>query len=352
MDDTKQLLTRFQGKELKTLKPEVQASTARYSPCGKLLAAAMYDARVRRWDVTTNECVERTPVAGHQGWCTDVAFQPAGELAFSADSWGQIQAWPYLAEEAKPTWANATAHDGWVRSLAVSGDGKTLASSGKDKFVRLWSTTTGEKLGEWKSEHDPYCLAFAPDGTSMFVGDDRGLTRQVKLDGGLVREFAAAELYTLSRLQDVGGVRCLAMNKEGTTLAVGGTIPKNGATITGIPLVVLFDIATGERREKIELGDTADVNVVDLHLHDAGFVVAVTCGSPGKGQLLYWRPTDKEPFYREKKYANPQSISWRSDGKQFAVVATNGGSNGNGRSLKDGKYVGNHSPIYLLQLPE
>lgn len=352
MEETKQLLARFQGKEIKALKPEVQASVARYSPCGKILAAAMYNGTIRCWDATTEEFRERAAVTGHSGWSTDVVFQPHGELAFSCDSWGKLQSWIYLAEEFQPAWQHATAHDGWVRALAVSPDGKTVVSCGMDQFLRLWNAATGEKQGEWKTTHDPYCVSFAPDGESLFLGDERGITKQCQLDSKVLREFNASELYTLSRLQDVGGVRCLSISKDGKTLAVGGTIPKNGGTVTGPPLVVTFDIATGERKQKIELGDTADVNVVDLFLHEAGFYVVVTCGSPGKGQLLYWRPEDKEPFYREKKYANPQSVSLRPDGKQLAILATNTGSNGNGRTLRDGKYLGNHSPIHVLQLPD
>ena len=36
----------------------------------------------------------------------------------------------------------------------------------------------------------------------------------------------------------------------------------------------------------------------------------------------------------------------------LAIVATNKGSNGNGRRLdENGQYIGNHSPIHILQMP-
>ena len=77
----------------------------------------------------------------------------------------------------------------------------------------------------------------------------------------------------------------------------------------------------------------------------------ITYGTPGQGQLMYVRPEEKAPFLTEKKLANPHSLSWHPDGKQFAVAATNGGSNGNGRPVgKDGKYLGNKSPIHLFAI--
>ncbi len=40
------------------------------------------------------------------------------------------------------------------------------------------------------------------------------------------------------------------------------------------------------------------------------------------------------------------------DGKQFALSSTNRASNGNGRRLdKEGNYVGNYSPVHVMQLP-
>lgn len=350
MNDAPAVSPDVKPKELKVLKTDVQLSAARYSPCGKTLAAPTLDGRVLRWEVSGEDITERAAVTGHHGWCTAVAFGSDGETAFSADSHGKICAWPFAAEAPQPKWSQPVAHDGWVRDLAVSPDGGTLATCGKDKKVRLWSTADGAKRAEWDGDGDVYCLAFAPDGGSLFTGDDRGVIRRRKPDGELIREYAAAELYTLSRLQDVGGVRCLAIARDGKSVFAGGTIPKGGATITGVPLLLAFDVESGAQTQRVELGDATQVNVVDLYLHADGYVAVVTNGSPGQGQLLLWRPGEKEPFFKEKKMANIQSLSFRSDGNQFALVATNGGSNGNGRVVKDGKYVNNFCPVHVWSL--
>jgi WD40 repeat protein len=352
MDETNDLLARFQPKETKLLSADPQVTLARYTPCGRQLVAASFDGRVRRWNVESDDVPELPALGGHQGWCTALAFRGGGELLFSADSWGEIRCWNYGAEAAEPKWRRAQAHDGWIRDLAVSPDGSLLASCGMDKKLRLWSCEDGRDKAEFAATgNDLFCIRFHPDGKSLFVGDDRGLIRQLALDGATIRDFDASALYTLSRLQDVGGVRCMTLDKEGKLLAVGGTTPANGGTVTGIPTAFIFDVATGEQKHKLQVGDPQDVNFVDLHLHEAGFLVAATCGTPGKGRFFYLRPEDKAPFFESKKVVNCQSLSLRPDGKQLALVGTNGGSNGNGRSLKDGKYPGNQSPIQLYSVP-
>lgn len=349
--------------ELKTVVADPQLVVARYSPCGRVLAGASYDGRVRRWNSTSDEYTEIAPLEGHQSWCTAVAFRGEGDWLFSADSWGQIRAWNTverlesaaavdMAEPIPPRWKIEQAHDGWIRDLAVSPDGQTLASCAADKRVKLWSPTDGTARRELAAYgNDLFCLRFAPDGKTLLTGDDRGAVKQWSLDGSLVREFDAHELHTLSRLQDVGGVRAIAISPDGKQLAAGGAIPKNGGTVTGDPTIFLFDSNSGKRTSQIKLGEAQDVGVTDLHWLAADLLVAVTNGTPGKGKLAYVRPDKTEPVFQTTKVINCQSLSVRPDARQLAVVATNNGSNGNGRRLdKEGNYLGNQSPIHIFNL--
>ena len=58
----------------KPLNPGVQITRLRYSSDGRTLAAACFDGKVRRWDVTGKEPVELPAIPGHNGWVTTVAF--------------------------------------------------------------------------------------------------------------------------------------------------------------------------------------------------------------------------------------------------------------------------------------
>ena len=79
--------------------------------------------------------------------------------------------------------------------------------------------------------------------------------------------------------------------------------------------------------------------------------MAVTCGTPGTGQLVFVRPDEEKPFFVDTKVANPHSLCFREDSKLLCVATTNKGSNGNGRRLNaDGEYEGNSTPIELFTL--
>ncbi len=351
--DAETLKARFEPHELQVIAADPQIVGAYFSPCGTRLVAGGFDARLRRWSLEADEAVELPAVEGHNGWVQAIGFDPKGTELFSGDSWGQLRAWSWDKHHVRPAWIQQTAHDGWLRDLHVCPRGDMVATCGRDQVVRLWSTTDGSLQRELRAhEHDVYCVRFHPDGRTLVSGDDRGVVKHWNAStGACLGEFDASELYLLHRLQDVGGARVLRFDGTGGTLACGGTTPKNGGTVQGAPTILLFDVASRNLQEKLSLGAPNQCLVHDMHLHDEGFVMAVTSGTPGQGQLLFQRPGDEEPFVKTTNMPNCHSLSLHPDGSRLAVVATNRGSNGNGRRLdKDGRYPGNTSPIHLLQL--
>jgi WD40 repeat protein len=114
---------------------------------------------------------------------TSLAVSPNGRLAaFGSAIANQIvdqdyQAQIYLFNPASlQTILGTTAfldvlegHQGIVTSLAFSPGGNLLASSGYDRFIKLWDVTTGALLGQISIEDTPNSLAFSPDGTKLAV---------------------------------------------------------------------------------------------------------------------------------------------------------------------------------------
>jgi WD40 repeat protein len=317
-----------------------------------LLFAGGLDGTVRRWAASSDEPAELPPLQGHSGWVQAIAFGSDQRL-FTADSWGQLRAWACSENDATTAWSVEKAHDGWVRSVAVSPDAKRLATCGLDQTVRVWSSENGAKLMELAGHgEDVFYVAFHPDGRSLVSGDFKGVIKHWDLETGTcLRELDSRVLFKLDRLQDVGGVRCLAFDRDGTMLAAGGTTPKVGANVQGNPTILVFDWQTGMKKHSLSLGGEGDGFVYDLHFHPDGFLMAVTSGNPGSGKFLFIRPRDKEPFFVTTKMPNCHSLAVHPNGSRLAVTATNGGSNGNGRQLKDGEYPGNWSPVHIWDMP-
>jgi WD40 repeat protein len=352
--DPKAAPPQAQPKEGKTLQLDQQACIVRFSLCGKLLAAGGFDGRVHRWDATTDPLTTLPALTGHNGWVQALAFHPDGKRLFTADTWGRLCCWPYADKQPRPLWNVPQAHDGWVRQAAVSPDGKLLATCGRDAAVRLWSTEDGKKQRELTGRgEDVFCVAFHPDGKSLVSGDLKGAIQQWDLATGKGgRTFDAKVMYRYDRIQDVGGVRCLAFDRAGTTLACGGSEPKSGGFVQGAPLVLLFDWPTGKRKHLHKFGAENDGFVYDLAFHPDGFLMAVTSGQPGSGKLLFHRPGEAQPFFLTTKMANCHSLAVHPQGRRLVVSATNGGSNGNGRLLgKNKEYPGNWSPLHIWELP-
>ena len=359
-DDLASLKTRFEPKEGKPLKLDRQLNVARFTACGRFLLAAGHDGSVRRFDATTDEMAELKPIAGHNGWVQRLALPsqhgdaPAEEIVFSVDSWGQLRCGSFVDETAAPRWSNAAAHDGWILDVTLSPSGQLVATCGTDRVVRVWSTADGSKKHEFTNpEWEVLCIAFAPDEASLLAGDLSGMVRQWDLVAGKVtRELNAAELHKSDRLQEVGGVRRMIFSSDGKQLLCAGTKPKGGGNVQGVPSILVFNWDTGQVVKSLELGKEGDVYVTDLVFHPAGFLMITISGNPGTGKLVFRRIEDEAPFFETTKMPNCHSVTLHPDRQRLAVVATNGGSNGNGRNLdKEGKYPGNFSPIHIWKLP-
>jgi WD40 repeat protein len=66
------------------------------------------------------------------------------------------------------------AHEGTIAGLVVDQAAKIVVSAGRDKRVRMHSTETGEKLAEYALPEPAYSLEYAPEATTVFVGDGAG----------------------------------------------------------------------------------------------------------------------------------------------------------------------------------
>jgi WD40 repeat protein len=349
-----ELLKRYEPVPGETLTHERQLWQARFSPCGKFLIGAAYDATIQRWAVQDKSFAPLPAFTGHNGWLQCIEFVGSDDRCITADSWGRVSCWKYSsAAKSEPLWTVPDALAAWIRALAISADGKLIAIGGNDSVIRILSAQDGKLVRETSAvPHEIYSLAFHPDGTSLVGGDLRGIIREFETaTGKQTREIEAAGLYQLNHMQDSGGVRQLAFNDDGSQLLAGGMKDPGGGFAKGAPVLQVFDWKSGERLHELVPGDSQDGFVYDAWFHPDGFVVGAASAFPGKGKLFFWKPGDEKPFYVGSKLTNGRSVALHPDGQRLAFTQSDS-ANANGRPLKEGEYAGGTAKIHILTFPE
>lgn len=349
-------------KQVKVIEHDGELVAARFSPCGKFLFAGSYDAHVYRWDTTDGS---KTKFGKHNGWLQGLVFHPDGKRVFTGDSWGGICCWDYAEKTPEPKWTRADAHSRWMRALAISPDGALLATCGADKVVRLWSSADGSPKGETPVlSDDLLSLSFHPKGNSLVVGDLKGIASEIDIAAMKVKRQLDAKILYLrpivsgfQEVNDVGGIRVLAFDPAGKTLACSGSQPATSGFFTGKPTIVVLDWESGERKQLLqwENVDPAEGITMDVAWHGSGFLLAASSGQPGKGAFYCWRPGDAKPLHVDKKLSHCRSVSAHPDGQRVAVTQIQprpgGVNNQNGRRAKeDSAYFGLMSRITLWEL--
>jgi len=91
-----------------------------------------------------------------------------GALVLTGDTDHRIRVWDARDGRLLRTLAG---HGGTVKLLAVSPDGRTLASYAQDLQVKLWSLPTGRELMTMPGRIDRCRLLFTPDGLGLAVAN-------------------------------------------------------------------------------------------------------------------------------------------------------------------------------------
>jgi WD40 repeat protein len=104
-------------------------------------------------------------------------FAPDGRTLVSGSQDGTIRCWDAATYQAQ--WAIPVSQGDEpqaVLCLRFSPDGKTIATSVDfDAYLRLWDSATGQGLMALRGDAGSIrAVDFAPDGTGLAVGDNRG----------------------------------------------------------------------------------------------------------------------------------------------------------------------------------
>ena len=209
LDQTVRLWDIDAGVDVKCFDRQTNRSTA-FSPDGKsALCGALYDGKLRLFDVTTGKEIRR--LQGHADWVVCVAFAADGKVALSGGLDKAIKLWDVATGKLLRTFPLKNTI---LSSVAFSPDGWRVLSAGADNIVRVWDTFTGHEQFRLVGHTDAVsCVAVSPDGDrAASAGHD-----------GSVRLWDLRQKKELRRYDGhVGNVLCVAFTPDGESLLSGG----------------------------------------------------------------------------------------------------------------------------------
>jgi WD40 repeat protein len=229
--------------QLRHTLPTPGNSVLAFTPDGQTLVTAPHSPRTRRsfarWDVKMETCTATRKLPGSGGVVVG-AVSPDGRTLFAMScETGETRLGAFDADTGERRFP-LQGHTGQVWGVAVSPDGRWLASGGEDGRAYLWDlsrppsdvfVSPAQQLPEHASR--VFSVTFSPDGRLLACADFNGV----------IRLWDVTERRELPELSDENGWPMVAFSPDGRTLAAGR---KDGA-------VNRWDVTTGRPQEPLRL---------------------------------------------------------------------------------------------------
>ncbi len=144
-----------------------------FSPDGQALFARNASGSTSQlWNISTGKLLRSFDA---KSLINDVAISPDGKTLATGIHDNATKLWDVNTGKLIHT---LTGHAGEVKSVAFSPDGKTLASGSQDGTIKLWNVSTGKLFNTFTAQTEKvWSVAFNPDGKTLASGSQDGTIR-------------------------------------------------------------------------------------------------------------------------------------------------------------------------------
>jgi WD40 repeat protein len=311
----------------KKKKPEPVALTATcehsgilYALCfdadGGMLYGAGADSSVYRVDVNAEKPATEKTWTHHDNYVSSLAWLSGNVISGSYD---RRLVWTD-AETGKAHRTIENAHDGWIRDVAVTPDGRHLVSVADDMLVKVRNADSGKLLHSLKGHADKtpqgfstalYSVAVSPNSQTIATADRIGEVCLWNVETGqLLHRLQAPAFYTYDktkRSRSIGGIRSVAFSPDGTQIAIAGIgAVTNVDGFVGPARVEVWNWQSGKRLFTAEDKHNAVLNHVSFH--PTGPLLIAAGGGDSGGILAVWDSEHGKLAHKVKPKGHPQSF--------------------------------------------
>jgi len=279
--------------------------TIAFSADGKTIISGSIDKTVILWDVQTGQVKQR--FTKHQGMVWALAFSSdQATIASACYEIGDVWVWDAQTGESRrqlsprlstmafskkgevfigarlkslytwdtQTWKRNridTEHTDAIYVIALSSDGKTLASGDRDGIIILWDTESWRPIQKIKLQNWIKSLAFSPDGKKLVVGSAVMGASGSQIGGEInVWDIAAKKSVTLMKSPEI---------------VWSVSVSPNGKLIVGASRGGKIRIWDAQTEKLKEIFDGHDKIVFETIFSPDGASLA-SCG--GDGTVKFW----------------------------------------------------------------
>jgi WD40 repeat protein len=180
-----------------------------FSPDGLTIASSSADESVRLWDAAQNPPLSAT-LAGHTNLVHSTIFSPDGRMIASASDDQSIRLWEVRS---RSSIGKLNGHSATVNTLSFRYQDSLLASGSEDGTVRFWDVAAQREVARLEKVHASgvKTVAFSPDGTTLATGGRDDFVKSAPISGlSVYRAVGTVRLWNVATLKPIGARRSRA----------------------------------------------------------------------------------------------------------------------------------------------